>query len=110
MNKSLNFNNVKKEYLTITLRDENKTTIMVGTPTKSDLTELAIMYENLKGGENDIDQIDDLYNLCAKLMNRNKGGIKITAEHLSECMDVEDIMLFINAFMSFVNDLANAKN
>ncbi len=110
MSKSLNFNNVKKQYLTITLRDEEQTTIMVGTPTKSDLTELATMYDDLKNGENDIDQIDDLYILCAKLMSRNKGGIKITAEHLSDCMDVEDIMLFINAFMEFVNELANAKN
>ena len=32
---SLNFNNIKKQYLTVTLRDENKTTIMICNPSKN---------------------------------------------------------------------------
>ena len=118
MAKPLNFNNVKKEYLPVTLRDGNgsdkkPTFILVGTPTKGlleDLTQLQSTFDETTDNNYAPEVIDDLYNACAKIMSRNKTGRKITKEHLEDIFDFEDIMIFFRAYMEFVNELVNSKN
>lgn len=113
MAKTLNFNNVRKRYLTITLADEKNTTLLIGTPTKAlmdDLTSLQNSLEVITDGDNNVEAFDDLYHACARIMSRNKGGIKITKEYLEEIFDVEDIMIFFNAYIDFVSELASSKN
>lgn len=109
----LNFNNIKKRYLTITLPDEQKTTLMIGTPTKAIMDDLILLksgIETLEEDETNTEAIDDLYTSCAKVMSRNKGGVKITTEYLSELFDFEDIMIFFNSYMNFLSELTSAKN
>lgn len=113
MAKALNFNNMKKRYLTITLADENKTILMIGTPTKSIMDELIILQtsiETLQEDGNNIEATNDLYRACAKVMSRNKGGIEISVEYLEDTFDLEDIMIFFSAYMDFVGEIANEKN
>lgn len=110
--KVLNFNNVKKTYLTVTLADEDNTTIMIGTPTKAimdDLKQLQVSLENVDE-EADTDNTDDLYRACARVMSRNKGGINISKEFLDEIFDFEDITIFFNAYMDFINEVTSGKN
>ena len=112
MSKTLNFNNVKKQYLTITLADEQNTTLMISTPTKAimdDLTSLKTEIEALKGDIGD-ESIDILYGVCAKILSRNKGGIKISKEYLEEVFDFEDIIIFFNSYVNFVRAISNSKN
>lgn len=109
----LNFNNVKKRYLTVTLPDEQKTTLMIGTPTKAIMDELILLksgIETLEEDETNTEALDDLYSACAKIMSRNKGGVKITTEFLSELFDFEDILLFFNTYMNFLSELTSSKN
>ena len=47
MAKSLNFNNVVKQYLTVTLPDENNTRLLIGTPTKAVMDELLYFQSTL---------------------------------------------------------------
>ena len=111
--KSLNFNNVKQTYLTVTLADENNTTIMIGTPTKAIMDDLVLLQSGLKTISEDdanVDATDDLYSTCAKVMSRNKGGIKISKEFLEEIFDFEDIMIFFNAYMDFITEVTSGKN
>ena len=113
MAKPLNFNNVKKQYLTVTLADENKTTLMIGTPTKQimdDLIVLRDLKESVDEGEADAEVMDGLYSACARIMSRNKGGIPIEKSLLEEIFDFEDIMIFFNAYMNFVNEINQSKN
>ena len=113
MAKTLNFNNVKKKYLTVTLNDEKNTTIMIGTPTKAILSELISLKSSLEAIEDDStdsDAIDELYTACAKVMSRNKGGVRISKEDLEEIFDLEDIMIFFNAYMEFIGEVSNQKN
>ena len=113
MSKVLNFNNVKKQYLTITLADEKKTTLMIGTPTKSimnDLIALQSSLETIIEDENNIEATNDLYNACARVMSRNKAGVKITSEYLEDIFDFEDIIIFFNAYMEFIEEIGNSKN
>lgn len=112
MAKSLNFNTIKKQYLTITLNDEKKTTIMIGTPTKAIMNEMLSLSDSLESDGDNVSQetIDDLYYVCARVMSRNKGGVNITKEYLEEIFDIEDLFIFFNAYMDFVTVLGNEKN
>ena len=113
MANTLNFNNVKKRYLTIVLADEKKTTLLIGTPTKAIVDELILLQSSLEVLEEDetnTEATDTLYRACAKVMSRNKGGIKITAEYLADIFDFEDIILFFNAYMEFIGEITNEKN
>ena len=111
MSKTIDFTTRKKEYLTIKLNDAKKTTLMIGTPTRNILAEFVSINERV-GDESgaDMDTINDLYNVCAKIMSFNKGGIEITAEYLGDFFDVEDILVFFNAYGEFMGSVTNAKN
>ena len=113
MAKSLNFNNVKKQFLTITLADENNTTLMIGTPTKAIMDDLTLLQKSMNSvsdSEFNIEATDDLYNACARVMIRNKAGVKVTKEFLAEIFDFEDITIFFNAYMDFIDEVIASKN
>ena len=111
MSKTMDFTTRKKEYLTVKLNDEKKTVLMIGTPTKSILTEFIAINEKIEdNGGADSEAISDLYNVCAKVMSFNKGGIKITADYLGEFFDVDDVMTFFNAYGEFMGSVTSAKN
>jgi hypothetical protein len=109
MAKSLNFNKIPKQYLTVTFADEKATTIFVCMPTKSLLRELTELTGDLTAEAN-IDATDELYDVCAKVMSRNKTGAKITKEFLEDIFDFEDILIFLKEYMSFVGGVASLKN
>lgn len=108
----LNFNQMKKQYLTVTLADETNTTLMIGTPTKSIMDDLILLQSSLEsmGDDDTATATEDLYRACARIMSRNKMGIKISPEKLSEIFDFEDVLIFFNAYMEFVSEIINSKN
>lgn len=108
MSKVLNFNKVKKKFMTVTLPDEDLTTLFVLTPTKAILDEFNLLQENIGNDQNE--SMNDMYLMCAKIMSRNKANIEVTAEHLAQCLDVEDLMIFINAYTAFLQEITNQKN
>lgn len=114
MSKPLNFNNVKKKYLTVTLADEKKTTVMICAPTKRVLSAIISLKDTMTDIEetNDISEetLDELYSLTAEIMSHNKGAVKIEAELLEEIFDFEDIMTFFDAYMDFINEETAGKN
>ena len=113
MSKVLDFTTQKKNYLTVKLNDEKKTVLMIGTPTKGILREFISINERIsEDGGADIDAINDLYEVCAKVMSFNKGGIKVTADYLSDVcnFDLEDIFTFFNAYSEHMTSITNAKN
>ena len=109
---TLNFNNTKKQYLTVVLPDEKNTTLFISMPTKALVEELISIRDGFADTDNDsLDQgLCDLYDLVARVMSRNKGGVKITRERLEKCLDFEDIIIFFNSYMAFVNSAKNSKN
>lgn len=110
MGKTLDFTKQKKEYLTVKLNDDDNTVLLVGTPTKEMLSEFIDINERINDDGANSEAIDELYEICAKVMSRNKGGIKITADYLAGFFDLEDIMVFLNGYTEFVSSLSNAKN
>lgn len=111
MSKTLDFTKVKKEYLTIKLNDTKNTTLLVGTPTKAILNEFIAINEKVSEEDGaDNEAINDLYRVCARVMSFNKTGIKITAEYLETFFDIEDILIFFNAYGEFLTSITNSKN
>ena len=110
MAKSLDFNSIKKKYWTVTLPDENKSVLLIGTPTKGVLDSLLSMKESLENERMSDDALEDLYGICAKIMSRNKTGKVITKEFVQDIFDFEDIIIFIRAYTDFINEVTNVKN
>lgn len=110
MAKALDFNTLKKQYLTVTLADEEKTKLMITTPTKAVLDSFLSVKDSLSADGMGDEAIDELYALVAKLMSHNKTGKKITSDILAECMDFEDIVVFIRAYTDFIAEVTNSKN
>lgn len=114
MSRTFNFNNIEKQYLTVTLADKNKTTLMVKTPTKALFKRLQYMKDNIRNiqRQGEADVIDEMYEICAEIMSCNKGGIQITKEQLENIpdFDYQDIVAFLGAYMSFIGEISKLKN
>lgn len=111
MSNNFNFNNLKKQFLTTTLPDENNTTIFVLIPSKKLMDDLVHLELTLQNSDTTADAIiDDLYSLVAKLMSRNKTGVVITKEKLEECVDFEDLLAYFKVYTAFVHKFTNSKN
>ena len=112
MSKTLNFNTMKKQYLSVTLPDEKKTTVMVSTPTKSTMTELIELGDRLSELDHadNLEIIDSLYDFCARLLSVNKARIEIDKEYLEDIFDIEDIVVLFKTYTEFVNEVYKTKN
>lgn len=111
MANSLNFNALKKQYMTVTLPDEKQTVLMIGTPTKNTMGELIQVQSALiSAKEDDGTLINDIYSVCAKIMSRNKADKKIDKKYLEKYLDYEDIVVFFYSYLQFIETLGNQKN
>ncbi len=114
MNFSLDLNIYDRPCLDLTLKDTDKTTIHITTPTV-ELSEefranFSKMEEVFKG--NGAETTRYLYNLAAKLINCNLDFIKVTGNELLKKyrMNVEDLILFYHSYVSFIEAIEKAKN
>ena len=110
MAKTLDFNTLKKQYLTVKLPDKKKTTLLVYTPTKAILDGFLSMKDNLSDESIGDEAIEELYEIVAKIMSCNKGGVDVTKDVVEELFDFEDIIVFIKAYTDFVSEVTNSKN
>ena len=110
MAKSFDFNKFKVKTMSVTLSDEDKTTLAVMTPDKRLRDDLVALYEDVN--EADEDEIGEaLYELSARVMSRNTKGIEISSDQLKELYpDPTYIMAFLNAYVDFIGEVTNSKN
>lgn len=112
--RTLDLNTAARPTLELTLQDENKTTVLVSTPTEGLIQEVQQlspeMLEIMKTG--DQEGIDLIYDLAARLISCNRNFITMTGQELREKynMDLESAVLFFSAYMDFLSDLTNEKN
>lgn len=112
MAKPLNFKTMRRNYWTVTLDDENGTTVMLTTPTKAVFDKIVSIKDNLSDNEDEVnaDALDDLYDICTAILNTNKGGIKFTNDEVSEMFRYEDIIALVHGYTLFINEVASQKN
>lgn len=110
MAKSLDFNALKKQYLTVTLPDENRTKLLITTPTKKVLDSFISIKDSLSDEAMQEEAVNELYEIVAKIMSHNKAGIKITRERIDDMFDFEDVIIFIRAYTDFIGEVTSSKN
>jgi hypothetical protein len=110
---TLDFNSAQRPTLELTMMDDARTVLRVKTPPERMVQELQAMQTELqKLTTGDLDAVAMIYDLAARLMSENRDFIKVTAEDLrgKYKMALEDLILFYNAYLDFINALANEKN
>lgn len=110
---TLDFNSAQRPTLELTMMDDARTVLRVKTPPESMVQELQAMqgeFGKLETG--DVDAVSMIYDLAARLMSQNRDFIKVTAQDLRDKykMALEDMILFFNAYLDFINVLSNEKN
>lgn len=110
MAKTLDFNSLKKRYLTVKLADEKNTVLMIGTPTKAVLDSFLGMKDSLSADNLDDEAIEELYDIVARVMSHNKTGVRFSKEDVASMFDFEDILVFIRAYTDFIGEVASSKN
>lgn len=114
MNKTLDFNSIKKPTLTLTMPDEERTVIRVLTPTVE-------LVEKLTANEKDLtktlktpdrDGVMAAFELAAEYISINKDGITVTAEDLRGKYNwgIDELIIFFSAYKDFVETIETAKN
>lgn len=110
----LDFNKINKTYLTITLT--NGKSYYLSTPTKGLLNKILAM-DNVLKSKGDVDAMDidpetieELYNISADIMSINKTREKVSSNELGDMWDIEDLILFFNTYISYIESVANSKN
>lgn len=104
----LNFNKSKKQFLTVTLPDEEQTKLLVKMPTKGLLDKVLALKDDVD--EMDKESILQIYEVTAEILNRNVGNKKITAKEIGELLDFEDLFVLFNAYVEFIAGVSNQKN
>lgn len=113
-NKSLDFNELQRPVLELTMQDTERTKIRVSTPTENLVEELELALPELQAlpKAGNAEALQASYNLAAKLINCNRSFITVTAEELRNKykMDLESLIVFFTVYMDFINEIYNAKN
>lgn len=129
MNFRVNFQKVKRNYMTLTFDDEREEDgqikecekiIHVGMPKKRVFTALMDMQDIINrkkeaGTEkekNDVDReiIDELYDLTAEILSNNMKGERFTADWVDEYLTIEEIKEFLTQYTKFANGEATNPN
>lgn len=105
----LDFTTANKKFLNVKLIDGN--VIMVRMPTKKIFDELIDLEDNLRNLDmGNREQIEEVYNITARVLSNNLQNKEITNEYLSEIFDVEDITILFNSYINFVQGRASDPN
>lgn len=105
----LDFTKVQKRVLNVKLADGN--VILVRMPTKRMFDLIIEMQNTLSALEiANTEQVDYVYQMAAELLSNNLQGKKIEKEYVEKLFDIEDIMIFFNAYVDFVTGQTSDPN
>lgn len=105
----LDFTKTKKKFLNVKLIDGN--TVMVRMPTKKIFDELIDLEDNLRNLDmGNREQIEEVYNITARVLSNNLQNKEISSEYLSEIFDVEDISILFSSYINFVKGRSSDPN
>ena len=114
MDEILNFNRHRPPIMKVELLDDEHTVLHIVPPTVDLQEELRARKTELNAlltGDDD-EKREALYSLAARLMSCNRNMRKITPEQLRTTyrLDEEDLVVFYEAYTSFVQRIEHAKN
>lgn len=114
MAKTLDFNSVQRPTMTLIMKDVAQTKIRVGAPTEALIERLQALMGELEEvlEKGDSKSIRLMYDLAAELINCNRDFIRVTGADLRDLYNLymEDLILFFNGYLDFINEITHAKN
>lgn len=111
--KALDLNKAKRQAFPVTMMDEAQTVFNLTVPTVNIIKELKTIGAELSSATmGDQDAIDACYEIGAKLFSCNRLRKPVTPEQLKVDykMELEDLILFFDAYLEFITELTKAKN
>ena len=110
----VNFNRYRPPILEVPLLDADETILQVTPPTvdlQEELRATAPTFNALLEGGNE-EHRAAVWDLCARLMSCNRNWLKITPEDLRKKYKLveEDLVVFLEGYVAFLNGIENAKN
>lgn len=114
MSKGIDFTTINRPTMPLTLRSDPPVALRIKFPTEGQmkgLEQAGIALNKLAEGENN-DLVDALYTFVAALISNNRECRTVTVNDLKGKYDValEDIILFLNAYAEFINEVSSSKN
>lgn len=112
--KALDLNKAKRQSFPVTMMDEKQTVFNLVMPNAEAIKKLQTIYRELPSVMNgdDPEALDACYEVAAELFSCNRMQSEVTAEELKSiyAMEIEDLILFFNAYMEFIRELTKSKN
>ena len=105
----LNLNTAKRPAFTLTLMDDEQTTLHINTPSMDMFKELQAVATELSMLDDDDPETESMaYDFTARLLSCNRERITITPEELrgKYNMDLDSLLLVYEGYMGFLNDIA----
>lgn len=96
----LNFNQLKKSTMKVTLADKDNTVINIKVPTK-------YIFDEFKNSK---ETPDDYYHLANIILNHNIEHKEFTEEEINKIFDYSDTIRLIDAYSVFIQEIVNQKN
>lgn len=115
MAKVLDLNSVEQRpTLELTLQDKDRTTLLVTIPTEGLVNELESMGPELTTvlAKGDKEGVDQAFDLAARLISCNRNGKTITPDELRTVynMSFESLIVFMSAYLDFIEEITHLKN
>jgi len=108
----LDFTKSVKQYFPVNMTDNQ--TIRVRMPTKRVFAALIELQDKLSRlvtlNTNIAAQLDEIYDLCARILSNNLDQKEISSDYLSDMLDLEDLRIFYKSYADFVNSVLNGAN
>lgn len=112
--RTLDFNTVERPTLRLVMQDDDRTEILVTTPTEGLIEELELIRPHFEEMVMHGDKFDAqvLYELAARFINCNRSFIRVTPEELAQKyrMNMESLVIFYGAYSDFCREIAEIKN
>lgn len=115
----LDFNQINRPVLELTMMDEAQTVIDVTTPTEGLVEELQATLPELQKifAPGDQGTVDAAYDLAARLISCNKQRLAVCVDDLrskywpaDRLTNLENLVFFFSAYADFIGEINNAKN
>lgn len=114
MAKVLDLNTIYGPTMELTLCDKDRTTLTLTTPTEGLVDELkALTPDQLRRMEKgDKEAVESIYDLAARIISRNRDGVKVTSKTLRGryAMTLWHLLAFFEGYLEFINEASAAKN
>jgi hypothetical protein len=105
----LDFTKSVKQHFLVNMIDNQM--IRVRMPTKRAFTALIELQDKLANlitlNTNMAAQLEEIYDLCAKVLSNNLDQKEIGSEYLADLLDLEDLRIFSKTYSDFVNSVLN---